>query len=314
MHQTLTERLLSRIDISKLRGGDFRQLARAITLVENDYAGGRELLMELPFDVSVPVIGLTGPPGAGKSSLVNALIHHLLSRGMKIGIVAVDPTSPFNFGSLLGDRIRMAEHFNDENVYIRSLATRGSLGGLSARIYEVTDVMKHAGFDVILIETVGVGQSEVEIAGIADTTAVVLVPEAGDEIQTLKSGLMEIADVFIVNKSDREGADHFVRNLSALARQKMSQEWIIPVVKTVATEMKGVPELWDALKAHQAANLMNERRNQLMLEKAMHLVLTDRMKGIDKHKLKTELETKNTLPGFNLYQFLNNNYFNGNHS
>ena len=279
-------------------------LGRAITLVENNYEEGRALLNALPFNTTTPVVGITGPPGAGKSSLVNALITYLLKQNLKIGVIAVDPTSPFNYGSLLGDRVRMAEHFNNENVYIRSLATRGSLGGLSAKIYEITDVMRHAGFDVIFIETVGVGQSEVEIAGLADTTAVVLVPEAGDEVQTLKSGLMEIADIFVVNKSDREGADIFIRNLNALVHQKPASNWSIPVLKTVATAQQGIEELWMAIENHNKLKENKEHRQLLLLEKAVQLIQNEKMKSINKLTLKTNLNKASELAGFNLYQFI----------
>src|SRR5476651_701200 len=199
---------------------DFRSLARALTIVENDLAGAGELLKNLQFAKNTPIIGITGPPGAGKSTLVNALISNLLKEGNKIAVLAIDPTSPFNFGSLLGDRIRMASHFNHPDVFIRSLATRGSLGGLSAKTIEMADVLRAASFDYVLIETVGVGQSEIEIAGLADITFVVLVPEGGDEIQSIKSGLMEIADAFIVNKADRDGADLFANNIKKMTRQK----------------------------------------------------------------------------------------------
>lgn len=300
--------MIRKVDINQLMSGDFRYLARAITLVENDTAEGRSLLEALPFDKQVPVIGLTGPPGAGKSSLVNALVSKLLTEGKRIGVIAVDPTSPFNFGSLLGDRIRMSEHFNHPDVYIRSLATRGSLGGLSARIFEICDVMKHAGFDLILIETVGVGQSEVEIAGIADTTVVVLVPEAGDEVQTLKSGLMEIADIFIVNKADREGADNFVKNLAALLHSREKTDWDVPVLKTVATNGTGIGEFWQAIQRHAELNGASERKVHLIVEKAFHLILSDRMRTIDKSKLRKSLIEETNNSEFNLYQFLKKEY------
>ena len=170
--------------------GDRKALARAITIVENDQDGYRELLLALPAGNKVPITGITGPPGAGKSTLINALLRQLTDAGKKVAVIAVDPTSPFNYGSLLGDRLRMSEHFTNPNVFIRSLATRGSLGGLSEKIIEIVDVMRVADFDMILVETVGVGQSEVEIAGLDDTTIVVVVPESGDEVQTLKSGIM----------------------------------------------------------------------------------------------------------------------------
>jgi len=279
-------------------------LGRAITLVENNYEEGRALLNALPFNTSTPVVGITGPPGAGKSSLVNALITYLLKQNLKIGVIAVDPTSPFNYGSLLGDRVRMAEHFNNDNVYIRSLATRGSLGGLSAKIYEITDVMRHAGFDVIFIETVGVGQSEVEIAGLADTTTVVLVPEAGDEVQTLKSGLMEIADIFVVNKSDREGADIFIRNLNALVHQKPVSNWNIPVLKTIATAQQGIEELWMAIEKHNTLKENKEHRQLLLLEKAIQLIQNEKMKSINKQHLRNNLGLAAEQQGFNLYQYI----------
>jgi len=203
--------------LSTLNSNNFKSVARALTIVENDLRGSAELLKNLHFNKQTPIIGITGPPGAGKSTLVNALISTLIATDKKIAVLAIDPTSPFNFGSLLGDRIRMSAFFNDPHVYIRSLATRGSLGGLSAKTIEMADVLRAAGFDYIFVETVGVGQSEVEIAGLADITLVVLVPESGDEIQNIKSGLMEIADAFIVNKADREGADLFANNLKKLS-------------------------------------------------------------------------------------------------
>src|SRR4051812_32860846 len=198
--------------LGQMVAGNTRALARTISLVENRSPGYEQLLQSLPAS-GTPVIGLTGPPGAGKSTLADALIGLLVAQDKKVGVLCVDPTSPFNYGALLGDRIRMSSYYNHPSVFIRSLATRGSLGGLHPKIIEITDVMKSATFDYLIVETVGVGQSEVEIAGLADVTVVVLVPEAGDGVQTMKAGLMEIADIFVVNKADRPDTDSMVKNL-----------------------------------------------------------------------------------------------------
>ncbi len=198
--------------LDEIRNGNSKTLARCISCIENEVPGYEDLLQELPASTT-PVIGITGPPGAGKSTLVDALIGTLVAAGKSVAVLCVDPSSPFNLGALLGDRIRMSEWYNNPLVFIRSLATRGSLGGLHPKIIEISDLVKTAPFDYLIIETVGVGQSEVEIAGLADATVVVVVPEAGDEVQTMKAGLMEIADIFVVNKSDRPDADMFVKNL-----------------------------------------------------------------------------------------------------
>ncbi|HEY0896852.1 MAG TPA: methylmalonyl Co-A mutase-associated GTPase MeaB [Sphingobacteriaceae bacterium] len=275
---------------------DFRSLARMLTKVENDLPGSAELLKSLKRS-DVPVIGITGPPGAGKSTLVNALINELARGDQRIAVLAVDPTSPFNFGSLLGDRIRMAEQFNKENVYIRSIATRGSLGGLSAKSIEMVDVLKSAGFDYILVETVGVGQSEVEIAGLADVTLVVLVPESGDEIQQIKSGLMEIADIFVVNKCDREGADRFASNL-----QKLAKGLGIPVIKTIADKRTGLDQLVKALEQHHRGHHL--RREQLLADKAWKLLQEAITGRIDRNAFRNRLVNENAKPDFNLYRFI----------
>ena len=283
----------------QIESGNYKNLARALTRVENDLPGSQEILRNLNILSNCIVLGITGPPGAGKSTLVNGIINHLSGQDKRVAVVAIDPTSPFNLGSLLGDRIRMTEQFNKPNVYIRSLATRGSLGGLSAKTIEIVDVLKSAGFDYILVETVGVGQSEVEIAGLADITIVVLVPESGDEIQSIKSGLMEIADIFIVNKADREGAETFSNTLRKLVHQKKEH---VSVVKTIADRSEGIVELMSAVDNHK--NKKSERKSFLLAEKAWKLIQHRQMAHVDKKKLQLDIAEASKSPDFNLYRFV----------
>ena len=289
----------------QIKAGDFLSLAKGITMVENEIEGYESLLMGLNDNRHARVIGITGPPGAGKSTLVNALLRLWLKDNKKIAVIAVDPSSPFNYGALLGDRIRMSEYYTNPNIFIRSLATRGALGGLSAKIIEITDLVKDAPFDIILVETVGVGQSEVEIAGLADCTVVTLVPEAGDEVQTLKAGIMEIADIFVVNKADRDEAEGLYRNLRIMTHEKAHGDNEIAVVKTIATENSGIDHLAAAITfflAHQQN--LPEKRLHLLTEKGWQIIQALRMKDIDHRKLKTDIAAALKKDDFNLYSFI----------
>jgi LAO/AO transport system kinase len=293
--------------LDQIQAGDIKALARSISLVENEHHGYEELLLllQLPPNHHTKIIGVTGPPGAGKSTLVDGLIGELVKHENKVAVLCVDPSSPFNMGAVLGDRIRMNQWYTHPNVFIRSLASRGSMGGLHPKIIEITELVKAANFDYIVLETVGVGQSEIEIAGLADTTVVVLVPEAGDEIQTMKAGLMEIADVFVVNKSDRPDSDAFVRNLRMmLAPTFSSHKNEVAIIKTVASEHKGLDELYEAIKKHQREERENERRSQLLAERVYFLIQKKRMEDIDKHDIKTAIDSKMKATDFNLYQFV----------
>lgn len=257
--------------VEKILSSDKRAVARALSVVENEGSGSEELLKELyRYTGRAHRIGITGPPGAGKSTLTNCLVKLLTERNYKIGVIAVDPTSPFTGGALLGDRIRMQETGLLENVFIRSMATRGSLGGLCKNVVEACDVLDAAGKDFIIIETVGVGQSELDIAQTADTTIVVLVPESGDSVQAMKAGLMEIADIFVLNKSDREGADGVAATIKNIIHLKPPavDGWIINVIKTSGSRNEGTEELLEEILRHKehlhnSGHLSHKRKAQL---------------------------------------------------
>ena len=266
-----------------IKSGDFRMLAKAITLVENGDRHSENLLSLLyPAVQKSYRVGVTGPPGAGKSTLVSRLVKLFRQQGKRVGVIAVDPTSPFSGGAVLGDRIRMSELTTDQGTFIRSMATRGSTGGLSRTAQDVADLMAAAGFDVIIYETVGVGQGELDVAQASDSTVVVLVPESGDSIQAMKAGLMEIADIFVINKSDRDGAEKMKVELEMVLQLKTVQSgWKTPIIKTIASEGTGLEQLFLVLQEHR-----------LYIEK-MHILknkLSDRIRDKIHHLVRSELE------------------------
>ena len=257
--------------IPQLRSGDIRALARAISIVENRAPGWSDLLKALfPYTGHARTLGLTGAPGAGKSTLVDQLAR-FYRRGddkesRSVGIIAIDPTSPYTGGAILGDRIRMQEHFSDPGIYIRSMATRGSLGGLARATADVATVLDASGRDLIMIETVGVGQDEVDIVRLADVTILILVPGMGDDVQTIKAGIMEIADLFVINKSDRDGAEHVEREIRTLQSMAVRRDgWTPPIVKTVATQGIGIEELAAAISEYES----HLKKQNLVLRKSV---------------------------------------------
>src|SRR5947209_805959 len=255
--------------VDRIRAGDVRALARAISTIEDNRPESRELLKTLFNSTGhARVIGLTGSPGAGKSTLVDHLAREYRKQEHTVGIIAVDPTSPYTGGAILGDRIRMQAHHADPGIFIRSMATRGNLGGLAQATTDVATVLDAAGKDIVLIETVGVGQDEIDIVRLADVTVVILVPGMGDDVQTIKAGIMEIADIFVINKSDREGADRVereIRSMQSLAVR--SDKWTPPIIKTVASEGKGIAELARTISDYEK---YLQQQNLLMKKKISH--------------------------------------------
>jgi LAO/AO transport system kinase len=267
--------------VARLAGGDRRTLARAISAVENRTESSTALVRAAFARAgAAPVVGITGASGTGKSTLVDALTTAYRGDGATVGILAIDPTSPFTGGALLGDRVRMQRHSEDAGVYVRSMATRGAMGGLAAAVYDTLVVLSAAGFDRVLIETVGVGQDEVDVAAVADTTCLVLTPSAGDEVQAIKAGVMEVADLFVINKADLPGAERAEAQLHAWVAGADDDGWTPPIVRTVATEATGIDELRRAIDRHQAwyrgsDQAAVKRRN--LAKMRLHAVLRERL-------------------------------------
>ncbi|MBI5804669.1 methylmalonyl Co-A mutase-associated GTPase MeaB [candidate division TA06 bacterium] len=290
----------------KIISGDIRSIARGITVIENDDAGSALLLKELYRHTGKAyLIGITGPPGGGKSTLVDKLIKLYRGQKKKVGVLAVDPSSPFSGGAILGDRVRMQQHATDGGVFIRSMGSRGHLGGLALATTDAAKILDAAGYDIVIFETVGIGQSEVEVAGRVDTTVLVTVPGLGDDVQVLKAGTMEIADIFAVNKADREGVERCVIELEQLLSVKeMDQSTFLPpILQLVAKENQGVKELAAAIEKHREY-LMNEGRleakRRARVKDEVHNIITNRLDKWARAKLTHDMETRENLE--ELYQ------------
>ena len=285
-----------------LRTGDFRTLARCISRLESDPRQLREWVLPNLDHPPCPVLGITGPPGVGKSTLISRLLDYTLELGLRTAVLAVDPSSPFHQGALLGDRIRMQQHVRDARIFIRSLASRGSLGGLHPHIMEICELLQQTPFDVILIETVGVGQSEVDIAGLADASVVVLSPSSGDDIQAMKSGLLEIADMFVINKADLPGADDLQRHLMTWARRQDP----VPVVLQAKAELnQGIETFWDQVRPLLKGSPRSlERKSWAYSRKIWQLIAAQRLRDIDEASLRSAIRDQLAQSRFHLYPFL----------
>lgn len=296
------------IDIAKgVAEGNFLLLAKTISQIENKVEGTDAYLAKLT-PKAIPIIGITGPPGAGKSTLIAGMVGEWVTAGKKVAVLSVDPSSPFHKGAILGDRIRMKDWYLHPQVFIRSLASRGHLGGLNSSMIELTTLLQTVGFDQIIVETVGVGQSEVEVASLADTTVVVFVPEAGDEIQMMKSGLMEVANVFVVNKSDRPGAQTFTNHIRQMMMENGVSEEQVKVVATVASQGVGITDLIQAIDAHQISNRVLGNNKKIILTKAIQLIVAHKMQQVDLKKLEQDIDVAITKESFNIFSFIQN-YF-----
>jgi len=296
------------IDIAKgVAEGNFLLLAKTISQIENKVEGADAYLAKLT-PKTIPIIGITGPPGAGKSTLIAGLVGEWIAAGKKVAVLSVDPSSPFHKGAILGDRIRMKDWYLHPQVFIRSLASRGHLGGLNSSMIELTTLLQSVGFDQIIVETVGVGQSEVEVASLADTTVVVLVPEAGDEVQMMKSGLMEVADIFVVNKSDRPDAQTFSNHIRQMMMENGISEDLVKVVTTIASQGLGMTDLIQAIDAHQISNSLLGNNKKIILTRAIQLIVAQKMRQVDLEKLEQDIALAITKESFNIFSFTQN-YF-----
>ncbi len=288
-----------------VQSGNFLSLAKSISAIENNAIESTQFLESL-MPASIPIIGITGPPGAGKSTLIAALIQEWVEAGKRIAVLSVDPSSPFHQGAILGDRIRMREWYLHPQVFIRSLASRGHLGGLNSTTIELTTLLQCSGFDMIVLETVGVGQSEVEVAALADTTLVVLVPEAGDDIQMMKSGLMEVANIFVVNKSDRPDANAFAAHIKQMLLENHATE--TSVVQTIASQKEGIGELVNAIQHHQTIAHQQSSKQRLMLSKTMQLIVAKKMQQLDYATIESDLAKAMQTSSFNIFEFAKKYY------